>query len=367
VFERGVAVVYATNRGRSTAFKIKECLARAGIRCTIFAPERVAFDGVFPLRPTFSEGIREVFSNFDGIVAVMAAGIIVRAVAPLLKSKFSDPAVVCVDVAGRFAVSLLSGHSGGANYLARLIANGIGAIPVITTASEAVGRRSVEELAKELRCEIVNPEVLKKLNSLIVNDGRVAVVYIGERNALPSRIYEYKVLAAKDLEDALSILSAFDGGVLVARGAEESEVLKALKELSKPIALLRPKRIAVGIGARRDVRAEEVFKAVVAALKAINVPLFLVESLATIEIKKRSAEIVSAADRLGIPIRFISVKELKDFEHQDLSPSSELVEEKIGVGGVCERAALIAVGGRGRLILKKVKIGGVTVAVAEAE
>jgi cobalt-precorrin 5A hydrolase len=102
-------------------------------------------------------------------------------------------------------------------------------------------------------------------------------------------------------------------------------------------------------------------------LRAIGVPLFFVEKIATVETKKGSSELINAADKLGIPVQFISIEELKGFNHQDLSPDSDLVKEKIGVGGVCERAALIAIGGKGRLILRKMKMNGVTVAVAEAE
>jgi cobalt-precorrin 5A hydrolase len=366
MFERGVAVVYVTKRGRGTAFKVKEALEKAGLSCKLFAPEKYASNGVLPLRPTFLEGVKELFSKFNAIVAVAATGIIIRAVAPLLKSKFSDPAVVCVDVVGRFVISLISGHHGKANFLARLIADGIGAVPVITTATEAIGRKSVEDLAKKLRCDILNPEVLKELNSLIVNDGKVVIVYIGRPNALPRRIYGYEAIAAEGIEKLPNVLRDFEGGVLIARKVDE-EVLRALKGLSKPVALLRPKRIAMGIGARKNIRAEDVCEAVTRALRAIGVPLFFVEKIATVETKKDSSELINAADKLGIPVQFISIEELKGFNHQDLSPDSDLVKEKIGVGGVCERAALIAIGGKGRLILRKMKMNGVTVAVAEAE
>jgi cobalt-precorrin 5A hydrolase len=367
MFERGAAIIYVTGKAEKTALKIKEALEKAKINCKIFAPEKIASNGVFALKPNFRRGFEEIFSRYDAIVAVMAAGIIIRAVAPLLKSKLTDPAVVCVDVAGRFAISLISGHYGGANYLAKLIAEGIGAVAVITTASEAVGKKSVEEIAEKLHCRILNPEVLKEVNSLIINDGKIALIYVGKLKAFPLKICGYKLLTAENLGEALNVLDNFDGGIFIIKSADENEALKAVGRLSKPIVLVSPKRIAVGIGARKNVDGKDVYEAVVRALRAVGVPLFSVDVMATVDVKRDSFGIVSAADGLGLPIRFISVEELRSFSHPDLSPDSELVEEKIGVGGVCERAALIAIGGKGRLILKKMKMNGVTVAVAEAE
>jgi cobalt-precorrin 5A hydrolase len=89
--------------------------------------------------------------------------------------------------------------------------------------------------------------------------------------------------------------------------------------------------------------------------------------MATVDVKKRSPGIINAAGRLGLELHFFSVESLRGFSHEDLSPDSEIVKKKIGVGGVCERAALSAAGGKARLILKKMKVNGVTVAVAEEE
>lgn len=367
MFERGVAIIYVTGKAKKTVLKIKETLEKAKIDCKIFAPEKIASNSVLALRPTFRKGIEEIFYNYDAIVAVMAAGIIIRAVASLLKSKLTDPAVVCVDVAGRFAVSLISGHCGGANYLTKLIAEGIGAVAVITTASEAVGKKSVEEIAEKLHCRILNPEVLKEINSLIINDGKIALTLIGRGKAFPSTIYGYKLLTAENLEKALNMLERFDGGIFIIKSADENEALKTVKHFPKPIALFSPKRIAVGIGARKNVDGKDVHEAVIRALRAVDVPLFSVDVIATVDVKRNSPGILSAAYELGLPLQFINVEELRSFSHKDLSPDSELVQEKIGVGGICERAALMAIGGKGRLILKKMRMKGVTVAVAEAE
>lgn len=366
MFERGVAVIYVTAAGSATAHRIEKALKSAGISCKIFAPKKYASEGEEAMQRHFSEEIRHIFGSFDAIVGVMAAGILIRAVAPLISSKLIDPAVVCVDVSGRFSVSLLSGHYGGANHLAKLIADGIGAAAVITTASEEVGRKSVEEVARSLHCRIANPKSLVDVNALIVNGREIVVVFSGFSGLkVPGSVCGYGVRVAESLDRALETLKGFDGGILVTR--ESLEALKVLRDFPKPVAVLEPKAIVVGIGARKEVNAEEVSEAVNRALEMAGVPLAFALKLATADIKRDSEGIAGAGHGLNLPIQFISLDALREFSHRDLSPDTEAVRRRLGVGGVCERAALIAAGGKARLILRKVKLGRVTVAVAEAE
>ncbi|MGB9854214.1 MAG: cobalt-precorrin 5A hydrolase [Candidatus Bathyarchaeales archaeon] len=361
MFEKGVAIVYVSGKAAETARKIKDALTKAEIKSTVFTPGKCAEADAFAIKGEFRDFIRKIFGKFDAIVAVMASGIIIRAVAPLLKSKISDPAIVCVDVAGRFAVSLVSGHYGGANHLARLIADGINATAVVTTASEALGKKSIEELARRLHCKIVNSEGLKAVNAILVDGGEIALVFVGDYGKVPSRVFDFKVKAVKQLDQAVEFLKDFDGGIMVSRD------LVATASFPKPVVVLKPKTVTVGVGARRNVDDKEVLKAVKLALKRAHVPLSIVNEMATVDIKQSSQGLINAAGRLGLELKFFSLETLKGFSHEDLSPDSEVVKKKLGVGGVCERAALLAVGGKARLILKKMKVNGVTVAVAEEE
>src|SRR5208283_6091071 len=124
--------------------------------------------------------VKETYGSADAFVGVMASGIIIRSVAPLLESKLTDPAVIGVDASGKFVISLLSGHYGGANELAKIIAQGIGGTAVITTASDVTGKLSVDELARNLHLTIQNPESLVAVNSAIVNGDHLVVLLIGE-------------------------------------------------------------------------------------------------------------------------------------------------------------------------------------------
>ena len=119
MYAKGIAVVAITRRGVETALKIKEALDKAGLNSTVYAPKKYSQNGVVALEKKFADFIKDTYSTVDALVAVMATGITIRAVAPLLESKLTDPAVIGVDATGKFVISLLSGHYGGANELAK--------------------------------------------------------------------------------------------------------------------------------------------------------------------------------------------------------------------------------------------------------
>lgn len=361
MFSKGIAIIALTKKGVETATKISAALNKLEIKNSLFSPEQCAPCGTMSLDMRLDEFVKEIFGKVDAIIGVMATGIIVRAVAPCLKSKLTDPAVVCVDVSGRFVISLLSGHYGGANELTRIIAREIGAIPVITTASDVMGKMSVDEVARLLHCTIRNPGSLVAVNSALVNGKRVGLVVVGDVKISANMIFGYDIKHANTVKEVAALLKNFDAGAII------TEEPVSTANLPKPVTILTPKKITVGVGARKNASASEIVAAVNSALARVDLPLERVDRLATVDIKKASRSMVSAAEKLGLPIDFVSVEALRSVRHEGLSPDSRLVEEKIGVGGVCERAALITAGKNANLILKKMKLSGVTVAVAEGE
>lgn len=151
-----VAVVAITKKGQSTAFKIKNNISGSKIY-------------VLSLKGGLRDLTKKLFSEFEGIVFCMATGIVVRVIAPYIKNKYTDPAVVVVDENERFAISLLSGHEGGANNLAIRIANSLGAEPVITTASES--RRNIV-IGIGCRRGIEKGEIVKAVRYALTKTGR---------------------------------------------------------------------------------------------------------------------------------------------------------------------------------------------------
>ncbi len=361
VFTKGVAIITINKQGVEVATRISATLNHLCIPNSVYAPEQcVPAQGV-PLDTQIGKFVKEIFNKVDAIVAVMAAGIVIRTIAPYLKSKLVDPAVVCVDVAGQSAISLLSGHYGGANELTRIIAQGIGATPVITTASDVLKKTGVDEVARILHCTIKNPRVLVAANTAVINGERLAIILVGDAKVPISKTWGYEVKTAASDEEAVNLANDFDAGAIITR-ADIS-----MNNLSKPFAVLKLRRIIIGVGARKNIAEGQVLDAIQYALEKANVSLERIDGLATVDIKKDEQGMLIVADRLGFEYTFVSVNELRAFTHSDLSPDSKFVEEKIGVGGVCERAALIVAGKNPHLILKKQKRNGVTVAVAEGE
>ncbi len=135
----------------------------------------------------------------------------------------------------------------------------------------------------------------------------------------------------------------------------------------KPFTILKTKNIVVGLGARKDSTKESMIEAVNTVLERVHIPLERIDRFATVDIKRNSKQMVEAVESLGAPLEFLSVDALRSVSYSDLSPDSAMVQEKIGVGGVCERAALLIAGKNSKLLMKKTKLNGVTVAVAEGE
>jgi cobalt-precorrin 5A hydrolase len=361
MFAKGIAVIAITKRGVETALRIKEALAKQDLQSKVFAPEKYSQPGVITLDKKVDEFIKATYSTVDAIVGVMATGIIIRAVAPCLEGKLVDPAVIGVDALGRFVISLLSGHYGGANELTKLIADGIGATPVITTASDVMGKQSVDELARALHLKIENPESLVSVNSAIVNGGKLVIVTMGDAKMPLKTVEGFDVKRATSAEQAAEIVNQYDAGAVITRTP------LSRNGFVKSVTFLKPLTLAAGLGARKEASEEAIVAAVNIALARVKVPLERIDHLATASIKKYSQNMINAAQKLGLKLEFLDLEVLREFRHADLSPDSEIVKRNIGVGGVCERAALIAAGEKARLILKKTVLDGVTVAVAEGE
>jgi cobalt-precorrin 5A hydrolase len=361
MFSKGIAIVAITKRGVETSLKIKEALAKQGLASSVFAPEKYGQTGTMPLDRKLDEFIKANYAKVNAIVAVMASGIIIRAVAPCLQNKLVDPAVIVVDASGRFVISLLSGHYGGANEMTKFIAAGIGATPVITTASDVIGKQSIDELARVLHLKIENPSSLAAVNSAIVNEGRVVIITLGNAKVPLTRFVGFDVEQAKTVGEAAEIVNRHDAGAIITR------MTLPPKKFLKPVTFLKPLTVAVGLGARKAISEASITDAVNTATAKTNVPLERVDRLASVSIKKDSESMIDAAEKLGLKLEFLDIELLRQFNHPDLSPDSEIVKRNIGVGGVCERAALIAAGEKARLILKKTVVNGVTVAVAEGE
>ena len=279
-----------------------------------WASARYAGNGVLPMEGTVSDWARQRFLPGNELVFVSACGIAVRAVAPFVKSKQSDPAVVCLDDQGQFVISLLSGHLGGANQLARRIAAVTGGMPVVTTATDVHGKTAVDEWAKEHDCAIENIGAVKRISSSVLDGERVGVA-----------------------------------------------VTDQLAPAPWPVTLwLRPRVLVLGVGCKRGTTMDMLKSSLDDFLAGAGVSPLSLCAVASIDLKKDEAGLIGLADSLGVPFVTYSAAELAATAGR-FTPS-ERVKSVTGVDNVCERAAVRCSGGA--LVRSKTLYPGVTMALA---
>jgi cobalt-precorrin 5A hydrolase len=304
---------------------------------TLYTPQRYAEEFSASGYGVLQAWIKAQFTPGNQIIFVSAAGIAVRTIAPWVKDKFTDPAVVSVDELGRFAVPLLSGHVGGANDLARKVAAITGGEAVISTATDVNGLFAVDEWARKNDLCLVDPPIAKELSSALLEGTPVGFVselpVVGE---LPREIEA----------------NSSDLGIYVGTDPHFHPFPKTLH--------LLPRDLILGIGCKRGTTQDRLEEQIRLVLGSQNLSLQRVWAVATIDLKKDEAGLQSLCENHRWPLLTFSADELKEAKG-DFTPSA-FVTSVTGVGNVCERAAVCA---GGTLRIPKHAAQGVTVAVAQ--
>lgn len=313
------SIFYITDNGKNLAERLNTLYPEA--RILKYVPAQVG----------------KVWDQARTLIFIMASGIVVRTIAPLLKDKKTDPAVVVIDEKGRHVISLLSGHLGGANKRASEIAAFLGGEAVITTASDINDLPSIDIWAKENNLAIENWEMLPKVGTKLLNKRRISVY--------------------KDTE--VDLPKAF----IPAEDAETTDIIISNAEMvKKKLALyLRPKDLMLGIGCNSGTSAEEIEAATRKTLADYHLSFLSVYSISTIDIKKNEPGLVSFVEKYGLKFHSYSAAELNTVK--GVTPSAA-ARKATGAQAVAEPAALLSAGG-GKLVVPKQKIGNVTVAVAK--
>ncbi len=347
-----IAIIAITRSGARLGAKLKEGLSGAEL-FVLRKYSGQAGKGAIPFSTELHKLVGELWPTSQGFVFIMAAGIVVRLIAPLLRNKVHDPAVVVMDDAGRFAVSLLSGHLGGANELACKCAFLTGSREVITTATDIHDLPSFDMLAKEEGWVIDDISRVKSLNALLLDDEEIAVV------DPTGRVRPYFHGRGR-LVFCETFMDAFKSG---ARGClfVTNRNLPPQTQ-SEGVLILRPKNLVLGIGCNSATSPEEIEEVVSRNMRRIFLSIKSVKCIATAAAKREEAGLLAFAAKWGIPLEFFESALLN--RATPPSPPSPHALEAIGAIGVAEPAALLA-SGEGRLLLKKVKSGNVTLAIAE--
>lgn len=325
-----------TAQGIKLGVRLREALMRQGHEAQGLAPAKYATQGFSPYASLYEE-TKPRFDRCDCLIFIGACGIAARAVAPCLRAKTTDPAVLVCDETGAFVIPLLSGHLGGANDWARFLAQAIGAVPVITTATDLRGVFSVDTWAKRADLAILNEEGIKEISSRLLDSERVGF------------FCQYPVKGTPPPG-----VGGSDGecGIYVGTGTPPF-----------PIALrLVPKNLVAGCGCRKGVSRERIERAFETVFRQNRLDLCRVVKVCSIDLKSDEPGLLEFAEARRLETAFFPAEALA--QAKGSFAASEVVLRVTGVDNVCERAAVLG-GGEGSLAVPKSSLDGVTVAVFE--
>jgi precorrin-4 C11-methyltransferase len=332
-----VALVAVTRRGVEQARLLRRRL-RAG---EVHRPDRYGpaeHGWEVPFAGALSDQVPELFRRCGQIVFFLAVGAVTRLVAPCLGSKETDPGVVAVDEPGRFVIPLLSGHKGGANAFARTVAGCLGAIPIITTASDVIGGLSLDLLEDTFGWTARPRERLKSVARALVDGEPLAIVQeVGsagcwlDEMGLPANVTAVRDVAALADRSFAYVLWITDRLVEESAGIHEERVL-----------WYRPKSLVLGVGCERGIPAAALEDGLERFLGEHGFSRDSIGAVASVDLKADEQGILDLARGHGWQTRFFSAEELAAVS--GLPNPSEVVARCVGTPGVAEPAALLAAG-----------------------
>ena len=318
-------------------------------------------------KENFKENLRAGFGRYDSLVCIMATGIVVRILAPLIVHKTSDPAVVVLDQKGKYAISLLSGHLGGANDLAREMAVISDGEAVITTATDVAGELSFDTFAKKHDMAIENIGQLKHISGALLSGKKVNV--FTDKNAAEL----YPELAKEQKRGMIAILPlseffktyAIESNIPAVVIDERLFVSNSTVPQAAPVLYLRPRTICAGICCKRNMEQKPIEEALLQTLKEEGIHPFSLKCIATIPLKSDEPGIIGTAANLNVPLQIIPTEEIENLDISQLGiQTSEFVASQTGVLSVSTACSYLA-SSKGTILRDKAKYKGITIALSK--
>jgi cobalt-precorrin 5A hydrolase len=342
------AIYAITKHGVAIGERLAEAMPGADLFVSEKLLARATRSGVRPLPLPMGPLLADTFTAYDCHVFVISVGAVVRMIAPLLKDKKSDPAVVCVDDAARFAICVLSGHVGRGNAFTDRVAGALAAQSVVTTASDVTGTLTVDILGRDLGWTLDDADRnVTRACAAVVNQERVLFVQeTGEPGWWP---------LDKALPPGVAYATSLDGvdprawEVLLI--ASDRELGRTHAEHWKNAVVYRPRSLVVGVGCDRGAPAAMVERGVAAALAEHGLSDRCVKAIATLDKKADEVALRALCEKRRWPMVTFTAEQLD--AAQGIENPSEKVKQFVGTRGVAEPAALLAAGAERLLVPKR--------------
>lgn len=284
-----------------------------------------------------NEITKEAMEKAKGIIFISSTGIAVRAIATYLKGKTIDPGVVVVDAKGEYAISLLSGHLGGGNELAIKVSEILKAMPIITTATDSLGVKAPDMIAKENNLLISDIKKAKEISAFLIEGKKVV------------------------FEDEDKIIDIPKGYIECIESSENLPKVKVTNKISGSEALvLVRKNLILGIGCRKDVPKEKMLDFIRESLKEYGYREDSVLKISTIDLKSKEEAILNISQVFSLPLEIHSRDEVRKIEH--LFKCSDFVRKSIGVGAVAEPCVYLS---GGEIVVERISKEGMTLCIGE--
>lgn len=334
-----IALISFTLDGELLNEQLEIKLAAAGYEVQGYHLSKRKAKRLIPVEDSLKGWTQEQFKERIAIIFIGATGIAVRAIAPFLKGKAVDPAVIVLDDQGEHVIALLSGHLGGANALTKEIASYLDAKPVISTATDKKGILAIDEWAKAQHLHIAEVHHIKAISSALLRSEKVGL--------------KAHFQIQGEVPDCFEIEQKMEVGVMI-----------GLEKESQPFAStlhLIPQVITLGIGCRKGISLEKIEALVLPVLKEQDIAMEAVEKVTSIDLKCEEAGLLAFCKKYGKPFVTYSSTELQSVKGN--FTASAFVKQVTQVENVCERAAVYGSGGV--LIRQKTALNGVTLAIAQ--
>ena len=296
---------------------------------------------------SISDWAKKQMEEKNSLLFIGACGIAVRAIAPYVVNKLYDSPVMVMDEKGTYVIPILSGHMGGANEMARILAEKIVAIPVITTATDIQNKFAVDIFAKKNALLVLNKEGIAKVSSKVLAGKKITISiepeYWEEKSCLPEEMQRVPYPPKSPVDIVVT-----------------TEKLEFQSEI-----VLQPREYVIGMGCKRGKETGKIETLICSTLEKLEILPTQVRALASVDIKKEEQGFILWSRKYGIPFVTYSADELQKVE--GCFHESSFVKEKIGVDNVCERSALRYCEGKGELIYEKHAEDGMTIAIAKGK